>query len=157
MSLGSSSDPPPILADDLLPGFLDPEVADWAPPPGRRGRHLPPPGRGGRTVATWSALAVDAAALGLSGSGATGAPRLLAGLAFLLAVPGWAVVGFLRLGWPAAEVSLTVATSLALVLLGAQVMLWAHVWQPLALQAVVGSLAAACLVAQLCRPPGART
>jgi hypothetical protein len=71
-------------------------------------------------------------------------------------VPGWAVVGLLRLGWPAAEISLSVATSLAVVLLGAQVMLWAHLWQPLALQAVVGGLAGALLVVQLCRPaPGA--
>lgn len=144
------TDPVLDLARAPDDGPFGPE--DWAPVHGRRGRHLPPPGRGGRRLATLAVLAVDALALGLTALGTTGPVRMLLGLAFLLAVPGWAVVGYLRLAWPAAEVSLTVAASLAVTLLGSEVMLWVHAWDPLTLQAVLGATSALLLVGQLLRP-----
>jgi len=130
----------------------------WSPPP-RRG--APPSSRRARREASeairWrqravvAAILLDLGAVAATVGHLTGPVRVLLGLGFLLFVPGLAVVGWLRLNWPAAELSLTVALSLSLVLLGSQIMLWAHWWQPVSLQVLFGALSAALLLGQLLR------
>ncbi len=142
--------------DDAELGFDEEDGTAMAPFGPRRGRHQAPPGHGGRVLATTLILAIDLIALCCTHFGVHGAVRMWIGLAFVLAVPGWAIVGYLRLRWPAAELSLTVALSLALTLLGSEIMLWAHAWHPTTLQLIIGGVSALLLVGQLLRPRPAR-
>jgi hypothetical protein len=127
-----------------------------APPPSRRSRREATENLRWRRRAVLGALLLDLAAVAATLAHLTGSVRVLLGLGFLLFVPGLAIVGWLRLSWPAAELSLTVALSLSLVLLGSQIMLWAHWWHPVSLQVLLGALSAALLLGQLLRkqPPG---
>ena len=72
----------------------------------------------------------------------TGPVRALAVLGFFLAVPGSAVVGWLRLDDQAAVASLTVAIGIAVGIACGQILVWTHQWVP---QAAFWSLAAACV------------
>ncbi len=121
------------------------------PPPSRRARREASEARRWRQRAVLGAILLDVAAVAATLVHVTGPVRVLLGLGFLLFVPGLAIVGWLRLTWPAAELSLTVALSLSVVLLGSQVMLWVHWWRPVSLQVLVGALAAAALCGQLLR------
>jgi hypothetical protein len=100
---------------------------------------------------TLSALLIDGLAITFTHLGISGVPRLWLGLAFVFFVPGWAIVGLLGLRWPAAELSLTLALGLAIALLVAQVLLWAHAWQPANEQLGLGAGSGVLLVAQLWR------
>jgi len=137
--------------DDAGSGFDDVDGAAMAPFGPRRGRHQAPPGHGGRSLATALVLAIDVVALCFTHFGVHGALRMWVGLAFVLAVPGWALVGYLRLRWPAAELSLTVALSLAVTLLASEVMLWSHQWHPTTCQLIIGGISAVLLIGQLLR------
>jgi O-antigen/teichoic acid export membrane protein len=103
-----------------------------------------------------AALAAGAIAV-LVGSGVRvpGQPVLAA--AFLLWVPGAAVVGYLRLDDRVLAAALSIAASIAIGTLGAEVMLWTGTWHP---RAGVLLLAVACIVALALqargRPPSAR-
>jgi hypothetical protein len=119
------------------------------PPPSRRARREASEARRWRQRAVLGAIVLDLAAVSATLLHVAGPVRVLLGLGFLLFVPGLAIVGWLRLDWPAAELSLTVALSLSVVLLGSQVMLWAHWWHPVSLQVLLGALAAAALCSQL--------
>jgi uncharacterized membrane protein len=101
-------------------------------------------------------LVIDGIALTLTQANIVGGVRLWFGLLFVLVVPGWALVGFLRLNWPAAEVSLTIALGLAVCLLIAQAMLWAHAWHPIREQMGIGIVALPMLGLQLARDPATR-
>lgn len=76
-----------------------------------------------------------------------GAPFLA--LAFVLFVPGGAVVGNLRLGSPAAELSAAMALSLAIVIGVAEAMLWVHAWDPDVAQLVIAAGCIPLLVRQV--------
>lgn len=106
-----------------------------------------------RFAMTSSAIVIDGIALTLTQAHIGGGVRLAFGLLFVLVVPGWALVGFLRLNWPAAEVSLSIALGLAVALLIAQIMLWAHAWHPIWEQMGLGIAALPLLGAQLWRDP----
>lgn len=57
--------------------------------------------------------------------------RLALGLLFALLIPGWSVVGPFRLQRPSLELSLSVAASLSILMVSAQVLLavhWWHLW-----------------------------
>jgi hypothetical protein len=100
---------------------------------------------------TLGALVIDGLAIAFTHFGISGVPRLWLGLAFVFFVPGWAIVGLLTLRWPAGELSLTLALGLAIALLVAQVLLWAHAWQPANEQLGLGAGSGVLFVAQLWR------
>ncbi len=58
----------------------------------------------------------------------TGPVRYLFGLALGVAIPGWAIVGRLKLHNAALEVGLSIATSLALLIISAQALITFHIW-----------------------------
>lgn len=75
--------------------------------------------------------------------GASGAPRLLLSLAFTIFVPGRAIVT----NWPRmaswSEAAMSVAFSLASLILVTTVTLWAHYWHPLGLAQTLAALSLA--------------
>jgi uncharacterized membrane protein len=71
-----------------------------------------------------------------------GPVRALAGLAFCVIVPGWAIVGLLRLNNAPLEIGLTMASGLCALLVLAQLAITLDLWHLLALQLFV---CAACL------------
>ena len=112
---------------------------------------------GTRFLVTASSIALDGLALAFTQAHVTGVSRFWFGLLFVLVVPGWSIVGLLRLRWPAAEVSLTIAVSFGVTLLIAQAMLWAHAWHPTAEEMGIGLGALPLLGVQLWRDPTFRT
>lgn len=67
-----------------------------------------------------------------------GPPALTAalGVPAVLLVPGAALIGFLDVDDPLDELLLVLATSLVLVILGTQALLWSDLWYPAALLVV---------------------
>jgi uncharacterized membrane protein len=104
-----------------------------------------------REAVTLALLVVDLTALVLAAADAAGTVRFLTGLVTALAVPGWAIVSHLDLRWAAAEVALSVAGSLAIVLLVAQSMVMTRSWGPAAATWAIGGISAVLLVARLDR------
>ncbi len=98
--------------------------------------------RGTRLVATRALsrtlLAVDVLSLILALAHVHGPARFVAGLVFVTLVPGWALVGLVKLDDAALQISLSVATSLALLIILAQAMTALDIWRPFALEVVVG-------------------
>jgi hypothetical protein len=60
--------------------------------------------------------------------GVTGPVRYLCGLILGVAIPGWAIVGRLKLHYAALEVGLSIASSLAILIVSAQVLITIHYW-----------------------------
>jgi hypothetical protein len=100
--------------------------------------------------------------------GATGVPRLLLSLGFAVFVPGRAIVT----NWPRvagwSEAAITVAFSLAFLILVTTVALWTHYWHPLGLAQALAALSLAGLAVGVLRrrtdhrrapanPPGSRS
>jgi uncharacterized membrane protein len=88
------------------------------------------------------ALAALVGALTLAGLHLDIRPLLAA--AFLLWVPGMAAVGYLRLDDHLLAAVLSISVSIAVGTLGAELMVWTHLWHP---RAAVVVLALACIVA----------
>jgi hypothetical protein len=61
-------------------------------------------------------------------TGVTGPARYLCGLILGVAIPGWAIVGRLKLHYAALEVGLSLASSLAILIVSAQVLITVHYW-----------------------------
>ncbi len=97
-----------------------------------------------RNTASALLLALDVLTLTLTLCGIHGSVRFVLGIAFGLFVPGWSVVVWLKLHNTALEFALTVATSLALLTVMAQLLVTVHEWRLYGLQV------ATCLV---CLPP----
>lgn len=87
-----------------------------------------------RALVSMVLLILDVVTLGVTLADIHGSPRFVLGVAFGLFVPGWSVVGWLHLRNAALEFSLTVATSLALLTVIAQVLVTVHAWHLFALQ-----------------------
>lgn len=113
----------------------------------RAARGAPRP-RDARSIVAAGLLVVDAAALVLTAAGVGGPVRVVVGLAFALLVPGWAVVGLFGFKEAALELSLTVAASLAMLVIVAQLMLTFGAWDLAALEVVLCILCAPSLVWQ---------
>jgi uncharacterized membrane protein len=94
--------------------------------------------RSDRTRALYSAilLVVDLAVFVLALAGVDGSVRFTLGLAFAMLVPGWTVVGLMRLNRPALEVGLSIALSLSLLMIAAQFLLTVHAWHLVVLEEV---------------------
>jgi hypothetical protein len=97
-------------------------------------------------------LVVDAFVLFLAVADAHGAARLVLGLAMIVAIPGWSIIGLLRLNDPALEIGLTVAVSLALYTVVAQILLALNAWHLVGLQEAVGVLCVPLLMWQIVAP-----
>jgi uncharacterized membrane protein len=79
---------------------------------------------------------VDLAVFALTVANQHGVARFVLGLAFFLVIPGWSVVGLLKLRNVPLEIGLTVASSLALLMTAAQVLMTIHVWRLAGLEMV---------------------
>jgi uncharacterized membrane protein len=100
-----------------------------------------------------AACVLDLCALGLIAGQAHGPVRQVFGLACCLLVPGWAIVGPLRLHHAALEASLAVATSLASLLVVAQIAITFGIWHLTAIDVVVSL---ACLPSLVWQAAGRR-
>jgi hypothetical protein len=60
--------------------------------------------------------------------------RYVLGLILGIIIPGWSIVGLIKLRNAALELSLTIATSLALVMVAAQILITVHLWHPIVLE-----------------------
>lgn len=90
---------------------------------------------------------------------ATGAPfelRLPVGLLYALTVPGFAVIGLLRLDDPMTELTLSLAMSIALVTAVAQSLVWLNLYSLTTALGTLTLLSTSLLAAQL-RLDGRRT
>ena len=94
---------------------------DWRDEPRRGGAHA-------RLNFSRFLVFVDIASLLLALMDIHGALRFALGLIFGVTVPGWSIVGLLRLRNSALEIGLTMATSFSILLIGAQVLMTAHLW-----------------------------
>ena len=134
--------------------------ADPSPPVGHPpsrtggGATVRAPGRRWRAGTAWAVLVVDVLALYAAVTDLHGTIRLVLGLALVLVVPGWSVVGLLRLADPMLEAGLTLAVSLALYVVAAQVLLTLHAWHLVALQEAVSVACIPLLLWQIMLPSG---
>lgn len=92
--------------------------------------------RDARATISQLLVAVDVVTLALTLVDIHGPIRFVAGLILGLVIPGWSVVGRIRLNNAALEVSLTMATSLALVMVAAQTLITIRFWHPDVLEIV---------------------
>ncbi|NNN00651.1 MAG: hypothetical protein HKL86_02315 [Acidimicrobiaceae bacterium] len=90
-----------------------------------------------RSRLSFALMGLDVVLLVFSSLGVTGPLRLLLGLSFGLIVPGWSFVGFLELDSASLEFALSVASSLAILMVIAQIAITLHVWHLLAIQVIV--------------------
>lgn len=81
-----------------------------------------------RRVVSLLLSVVDVVVLVMTIAGSHGPVRFALGLVVGVVIPGWCVIGWLRLGDPFLEASLSIALSLALVMLCAQMMMTVHWW-----------------------------
>ena len=81
--------------------------------------------------------------------------RVVLGFALVGIIPGWSIVGLVRLGDPALEIGLTVAVSLAVCMVCAQVLLTLHAWHLVALQEALCLICLPSLVWQALDVPAA--
>lgn len=100
--------------------------------------------RGSRALISRVLMLIDVAALVTVLADAHDSVRYVIGLLFALLVPGWCVIGLLKLKNPALEFGLTVATSLALIMVFAQIMASINFWHPMGFEVF---LSVACLPA----------
>jgi uncharacterized membrane protein len=88
-------------------------------------------------------LAVDVANLIMAFANTHGPVRFFLGLFFGVFVPGWSIIGYLKLKNAALEIGFSIATSLALIMVCAQIMITLHQWHLVAFEEI---LCVACLL-----------
>jgi uncharacterized membrane protein len=93
-------------------------------------------------------VVLDLATLAITAGHVHGSVRFVLGLAFGLLVPGWSLIGWLKLRNAALEFAMTVGTSLALLTVVAQVLVTVHEWRLFSLQIVVCLVCLPSLVGQ---------
>ena len=81
-----------------------------------------------RRVVSLVLSVVDVVALVMTVANGHGPVRFVLGLVVGVVIPGWCVIGWLRLPDPFLEASLSIALSLALIMLSAQMMMTVHWW-----------------------------
>jgi hypothetical protein len=101
-----------------------------------------------RAALSAALVVVDVVTFVLTVADIHGPARFFFGLALGVAVPGWSVVGLLRLKNAALEVGLTIATSLSMIMILAQVMITVSLWHPVALEEIVCLLCLPSLIVQ---------
>jgi uncharacterized membrane protein len=93
-------------------------------------------------------LGVDVLLFVLTLSNVGGPWRFALGLAFAVTTPGWSLVGLLNLKDSALETGLSVAVSLALLMVCAQAMMALRIWHPVALEELACLICAPSLILQ---------
>jgi uncharacterized membrane protein len=98
--------------------------------------------RDGSARATFSLILMmaDIAALAVTIANLHDVARFVLGLALSGVIPGWSVVGLLRLRNFALELALTVAVSFASLMTFAQILMTVHAWHPEALEIIVSAV-----------------
>lgn len=112
------------------------ELPHFAVPPANEGRSDTRRRRNRRRLST-VLLALSVVVLVLTVVGVDGPIRFVLGLVFGLTVPGWSIVGFLDLKSPPLEMGLSVAVSLAIIMVAAQLMMTWNLWHPVTLEEVM--------------------
>jgi hypothetical protein len=85
------------------------------------------------TISTLLAI-IDVMTLALTVTNIDGPVRFLFGLILGIVIPGWSVVGLIKLKNAALEVGLTMASSLAFVMIAAQLLITWKFWHPIVLE-----------------------
>jgi hypothetical protein len=93
-------------------------------------------------------LLVDITIFFLTVADVHGVLRFLLGLILGVVIPGWSVVGLLKLNNAALEISLTIASSLSLVMIAAQIFITVNLWHPIVLEELTCLLCAPALAVQ---------
>jgi O-antigen/teichoic acid export membrane protein len=101
-------------------------------------------------------LVIDLATLVITLGNVHGPARFVLGLVLGAIIPGWSVIGLLRLGNPPLEFGLTVALSFTLLMFVAQILETAHAWHLTGLQEVTCLVCLPLLIWQILRPRGPR-
>ena len=101
-----------------------------------------------RSIISRFLLVINLAALALTLADVHGPARLVFGLVLGLVIPGWSIVGLLRLDNGPLEASLTVAMSLVVLTLAAQLMMTIHYWHLQALEVAICVICAVSLAWQ---------
>jgi hypothetical protein len=96
-----------------------------------------------RRMFTQVLVAVDIANLVMAFANTHGPVRFFLGLLFGVLVPGWSIIGYLKLNNAALEIGLSVATSLATIMTCAQIMITLDLWHLVAFEEI---LCIACLI-----------
>jgi hypothetical protein len=87
-----------------------------------------------RAIISTVLVLIDVATFVMATTDIHGPGRFYCGLVVGLAIPGWSVVGLFKLKNAALEVGLTLATSLSMIMILAQIMMTVHLWHPILLQ-----------------------
>jgi len=101
-----------------------------------------------RTYISVFLLGVDVLLLVITLSNVGGPWRFALGLTFAVTTPGWSLVGLLNLKDSALETGLSVAVSLALLMVCAQAMMALRIWHPVALEELACLICAPSLIVQ---------
>jgi hypothetical protein len=79
-------------------------------------------------------VVVDLVTLVMTIANTHGSLRFFFGLALGVVIPGWSIVGLIKLRSAAIEIGLTLATSLSLIMIAAQLMMTWNLWHPILLE-----------------------
>ncbi len=93
-------------------------------------------------------LAIDLVSLGVTVGGVHGPARFIFGVTLGLFIPGWSVVGLLKLDSAALEFALTVGASMAILVVASQILIGMHAWHLFALEVVTCLVCLPSLVVQ---------
>lgn len=115
----------------------------------RRRTPGPLPGDSVRLRVSVVLIGVSIATVSLGLAQVHGPVRFAVGLTFGLLVPGWAVVGWLRLAQPALELAMTLAASLTILMLAAQVLITLNLWHLMGFGEIFGLVCAGSLTLQV--------
>jgi uncharacterized membrane protein len=89
-----------------------------------------------RAIISLVLILVDLAVLGMTMRGVHGPERLVLGLVLGCFIPGWSLVGLLKIANAWLEIALTVAVSLSLLMVTAQVLITTNNWHLVGLEEV---------------------
>jgi uncharacterized membrane protein (UPF0136 family) len=112
-----------------------------------------------RVLVSQAALFTDCLVFLLTVSDVHGPIRFVAGLVLGLFIPGWSVVGRLKLRNAALELGLAIAVSVAILMVVAQLLITWHEWHPVTLEELTCLVCLPSLISQSnidLRPMGAR-
>jgi hypothetical protein len=87
-----------------------------------------------RGMISQTLVLVDVVTFVLTMANVHGPVRYVLGLILGVVIPGWSVVGLINLKNAALELSLTIASSLAMVMIAAQLLITFHLWHPIVLE-----------------------
>jgi hypothetical protein len=109
-----------------------------------------------RAIISLILVVVDLVLLGLTVGGAHGPVRFILGLVLGFIIPGWSLVGLLKIGNAWLEIALTAAVSLALLMVVAQILITANNWHLVVLEEVTCAICLPSLIWQALGRPALR-